>query len=62
MKLTSRKTYAFVEITTDKITTTVFKSDQKEIEDTINNLLDVVNDLASYTDKSVMDFVKDGGY
>ena len=62
MKITSRKTHAFIEITTDEITTTIFKSDQKEVEDTINNLLDVVNDLASYTDKSVLSFVKEGGY
>jgi len=62
MKLTARRTYAFVEIKVDEIETTVFKSNPKEIEDMIHNLLDVVNDLASYTDKSVKDFVEEGGF
>ena len=62
MKLTARTTHAFVEIKVDEIETTVFKSNLKEIEDMIQNLLDVVNDLASYTDKSVKDFVEEGGF
>jgi hypothetical protein len=28
----------------------------------INHLLNVVNDLASYTDKSVQEFVEEGGF
>jgi hypothetical protein len=62
MKLTSRMTHAFIEIKTDETQTTVFKSNPKEIEDMIYNLLDVVNGLASYTDKSVMDYVKEGDF
>lgn len=62
MKLTARRTHAFVEIKVDEIETTVFKSSQKEVEEMIQNLLDVVNDLASYTDKSVKDFVEEGGF
>ena len=62
MKLTARKTHAFVEIKVDEIETTVSKSDPKEVEEMIQNLLDVVNDLASYTDKSVKDFVEEGGF
>ncbi len=62
MKLTARTTYAFIEIKVDEIETTVFKSNPKEIEEMINNLLDVVNDLASYTDKSVKDYVEEGGF
>jgi len=61
MILKARKTHAFIEIKVDEIETTVFKS-SKEIEDMINNLLDVVNDLASYTDKTVKDFVEEGGF
>jgi hypothetical protein len=55
-------THAFIEIKTDETQTTVFKSNPKEIEDMIYNLLDVVNGLASYTDKSVMDYVKEGDF
>jgi hypothetical protein len=32
------------------------------MEDMINHLLNVVNDLASYTDKSVQEFVEEGGF
>jgi len=62
MKLTSRRTHAFVEIKVDEIETTIFKSSEKEVEDMIHNLLDVANDLAGYTNKSVRDFVEDGGH
>ena len=62
MKLTTRKTHAFLEIKTDEIKTTVFKSSPEEIKDMIENLLDVVDDLASYTDKSVKQYVEDGGF
>ena len=62
MKLTTRTTHAFVEIKVDEIEATVFKSNQDEIKEMINNLLDVVNDLASYTEKSVSDYVSEGGF
>ena len=62
MKLTTRTTHAFIEIKVDEIETTVFKSSPQEIQSMIENLLDVVNDLASYTDKSVKDYVEEGGF
>ena len=62
MKLNTRKTHDFVEIYTDEIETAVFKSNQDEILDMIYNLLDVVNDLASYTEKSVSDYVTEYGF
>ena len=63
MKITARKTHAFVEIKVDEIETTIFKSDDLEyIEKMIHNLLDVCNDLACFTNKSVKEFVEDGGH
>lgn len=62
MELKTRTTYAFIEIKVDEIETTVFKSNPEEIKQMINNLLDVVNDLASYTDKTVSEYVSDGGF
>jgi hypothetical protein len=61
MKLTARTTHAFIEIKVDEFETTVFKSDQSEINEMIANLLDVVSDLASYTDMSVLEHVKSNG-
>lgn len=62
MELKTRRTYAFIEIKVDEIETTVFKSNPEEIKQMINNLLNVVNDLASYTDKTVSEYVSDGGF
>ena len=63
MKITARKTHAFVEIKVDEIETTIFKSDDIEyIEKMIHNLLDVCNDLASFTNMSVKEFVEEGGH
>jgi hypothetical protein len=62
MKLTSRTTHAFVEIKVDEIETTVFKSSQKEIDEMIHNLLDIANDLAGCTDRSLYDYIKSEGY
>jgi hypothetical protein len=62
MKLTARTTHAFVEIKVDEIETTVFRSSPKEIEDMIQNLLDVAEDLASYTDMSLKDRIEPGGF
>lgn len=62
MELKTRTTYAFIEIKVDEIETTVFKSNPEEIKQMINNLLDVVNDLASYTDKTVSEYVSDSGF
>lgn len=62
MKLTTRLTSSFVEIKVDEIETTIFKTDKQEIDSMIYNLLDVVNDLARYTDKSVAEYVNDCGF
>lgn len=62
MELKTRTTHAFVEIKVDEIEVTVFKSNQEEIKQMINNLLDVVNDLASYTEKTVTEYVSEGGF
>jgi len=62
MEIKVRRTHDFVELKVDEIETTIFKSSQKEMEDMINHLLNVVNDLASYTDKSVQEFVEEGGF
>lgn len=58
MKLTARKTYAFVEIEVDEIKTTVFASDSKEVKEMIYNLLSVANDLASYTGRTLTEYVE----
>ena len=62
MKLTTRLTHAFIEIKVDEIETTIFQSSTKEINDTINNLLDVASDLARYTDKSLIEIVEEGRF
>lgn len=48
MKLIARRTHEFIEIKVDSIETTIFKSSPKEIQDTIDNLMSVVEDLQSY--------------
>jgi len=62
MKITSRKTHEFVEIKVDEIETTIFGSSEKEVEDMIYNLLDIANDLAGYTNKSVKEYVEEGSH
>jgi hypothetical protein len=62
MKLTARRTHAFIEIKVDEMETTVFGSSKKEIEDMISNLLDIADDLASYTDMSLKDRFEPGGF
>lgn len=61
MKLKSRCTPFFIEIKVDEIEATVFKRDKAEINDMIFNLLDVANDLALYTDKSLAEYVREFG-
>lgn len=58
MIITARKTHAFTELKVDEIETTVFKSDEREIEETIFNLIEVINDIASMNDKSIHDYLK----
>jgi hypothetical protein len=61
MEITTRKTYAFIELKIDEIETTIFKSNPNEVQDMIYHLLSVVEDLASYTDKSVGQYLQDIG-
>lgn len=58
MELTTRMTTQFVEITVDEIKTTIFSSSGREIEDVIENLLDVVTDLSSYTNNSIYEYLE----
>jgi len=47
MKLTSRiSTNNFIDIKVDEMETTIFETDTNEIDDTITNLLNVIEDLA----------------
>lgn len=62
MELKTRTTHAFIEVKVDEVETTVFKSDQDGIADMIYNLLNVVNDLAGYTSKSVSEYVNEYGF
>jgi len=62
MILDTRTTREFIEIKVDEIETTIFKDSKQELELTIHNLLSVVDALASYTDKSIDDYLKEGGY
>lgn len=62
MQLKTRLTHAFCEIKCDELEDTLFKTDQEAIEAMIHNLLDVANDLARFTNKTVSDFVEEGGY
>jgi hypothetical protein len=51
MILQTRMTYDFIEIKVDEIKTTIFKSDIKEIDDTIENLLQVVDELKTLKER-----------
>jgi hypothetical protein len=51
MKVKCRLTHNLAEIKVDEIETTLFKSHPKEIEDTIINLLDIIEDLAKLIEK-----------
>jgi len=62
MRLITRKTHNFVEIEVDEIETTIFKSERNELIDMIITLLETANDLASYTDKSLIECVKHYGF
>lgn len=62
MNITTRKTYAFTEIKVDELETTVFKSSQKEIADLIMQLLDAANELATMSEKSLQDYLREGDF
>jgi len=52
MKITTRiSASGFIELKVDEIETTIFKSDENELENTIFNLLQVVEDLSSVAGK-----------
>ena len=51
MELKCRLTHNLAEIKVDETETTLFKSHPKEIEDTITNLLDIIDDLAKLIEK-----------
>lgn len=53
MKLTQRKTHGFIEIKVDEIETTIFNDSKQEIQDTIDNLTDVLDDLYDMLGKEV---------
>ena len=59
MKFKTRTTHSFIEIYVDEDETTIFRSHPDEIKQMINNLLDLLDDLASYTDKSVTEYVSE---
>ena len=59
MILKQRLTHNFIEIKVDEIETTLFKSDKKDVEQMIYNLLDVVNDLARLIDKDFYSSMED---
>ncbi len=61
MKITTRLTRNFVEIEVDETETTIHEGSQKELKDTIENLVDVAIELATYTDKSIIDFIDEPG-
>ena len=45
MELKCRLTHSFAEIKIDEIETTIFKTDTKEIDSMIENLLSIIDDL-----------------
>jgi len=51
MKLECRLTHNLAEIKVNEIEVTLFKNDPKEVEETIENLLDIVDDLSKLIDK-----------
>ena len=59
MILLSRATPNFIEIRAEKSEITIWKEDQSEINEAIIELLIVIDRLASYTDKSLNDYVEE---
>lgn len=53
MKLTQRLTHAFIEIEVDVVKETIYNDHKQEIQDTIDNLTDVLDDLYSMLNKEV---------
>lgn len=51
MKLQSRTKHSFIELKVDEIEETIFKSDQKRLQEMIDNLTDVIENLSKYLDE-----------
>ena len=51
MKLKCRLTHCFAELKVDEIETTVYKSNSQEVEILIDNLTEVIDDLAKLIGK-----------
>ena len=53
MKITTRQTKDFIEVTVDEKDVTIWHDSNKEINDMIENLLIVTRDLCGYTGKTI---------
>jgi hypothetical protein len=62
MKIKTRVTHNFIELSVDEIETTVFKSDEREIEAAVMNLLDVVYDFARLEGCDMQHYLVKFGY
>jgi hypothetical protein len=62
MKITTRRTFGFIELKVDENETTLFKSNPDEIKDVVKNLLDVIDELSSYSNKSVKEYLNELGF
>lgn len=59
MKLDVRTTHKFADISVDSVNTTIFYSDEQEVEDFINNLIFVADVLADKTDRNLLERVQE---
>lgn len=59
MKLETRTTRKFIELKVDEIETTIFKDNESEMNEMIINLIEVVIDMSSYTDKDIEEHIAD---
>jgi len=58
MRLTTRTTREFIEIEVNEIKTTLFMGD-RDVNLTIMNLMEVINDLSHYTNKSINELYRE---
>ena len=58
MKLSTRCRHSFTEISVDKISETMWKEDEHEIDEFIFNLFSVIEDLASMNNRNIEDYLK----
>ena len=58
MRLTTRTTREFIEIEVNEIKTTLFMGD-RDVNLTIMNLMEVINDLSYYTNKSINELYRE---